>query len=109
MKFGLHALAIPLLVALAPVTACGQDAVPAVVGVLAEREQLLAAFDAMPRTRLQDLFLRCDRESSERLLDLSEAVPCGMALDALLKRQFAGDFGALLAWWRVHRLEVNAR
>jgi hypothetical protein len=32
-----------------------------------------------------------------------EAVPCAMAWDALLKRQFGGNVEAFLAWWRAHR------
>jgi len=64
------------------------------------RQELRAELDRLPQAQLQGLILRCDREAATRILDVSDAVPCAMALDALLERQFRGDFQAFLAWWR---------
>jgi hypothetical protein len=63
----------------------------------------------MPQVRLEDVFLRCTHESSERLFGPEEAVPCAMAWDTLLKRQFSGNIDALLAWWRAHREDTIGR
>lgn len=109
MKIRLHALAICVLAAAGPFgIATAQDATPS-LGLLGARERLPTVFDAMSEARLKAKFLRCDHDSSKRLLDLDEAVPCAMAWDALLKRQFGGDVAALLAWWRAHREEADAR
>jgi hypothetical protein len=91
-----------LVLAAAASMASAQDAAPA-IAILGEREHLLAALDAMPDAPLRARFLRCARDSSERLLDFGEAVPCAMTWDALLKRGFNGEVHALLAWWRAHR------
>lgn len=108
-KIRLHAMAICLLAAAGPLhAATAEEATPA-IALLGAREQLLAAFDAMPQVRLEDVFLRCARESSEHMLGLDEAVPCAMAWDTLLKREFGGDIDALLAWWRAHREDTDVR
>ncbi len=67
------------------------------------RVALLAHFERLPETHLKAVFLHCAHESSRRMFDLDEAVPCAMAWDALLKRGFAGNVEALLAWWRAQR------
>jgi len=85
------------------VAATGAD-----LGVFAERDSLLVAFSAMPAAQLQTFFLRCSRESGQRLMGLDEAIPCAMAWDVMLKRQFSGNVDALLAWWRVHRDDAAA-
>lgn len=66
-------------------------------------EQLVAEFDGMSLSRLESLFLHCSKESSERVLDLGDAIHCAMAWDALLRRRFSGDVDRLLAWWRLRR------
>lgn len=85
-----------------PAVSLAQAAEPA-LRVLSHREQWVAAFEQLPEARLRAFFLRCDRESREHLLPLDDAVQCAMAWDALLKRGFANDVNALLAWWREHR------
>jgi hypothetical protein len=72
-------------------------------GVPVAREQMLAEFAAMPSEQLRSVFVRCDRESSERLLDLADGIPCAMAFDALLRREFGGNMEELLRWWRARR------
>jgi hypothetical protein len=76
------------------------------LGAIGVREQLLEAFERMPEARLKVVFLRCARDSSQRMLGLDEAMPCAMAWDALLRRGFGGNVDSLLAWWRFHR-EAN--
>jgi len=93
---------LAFLAAALPFASHAQEA-PSMTAVLAQREEMIAAFEAMPQAPLQRLFLRCARESSERLFDVGEAVPCAMAWDALLKRGFDGNVDGLLAWWRAHR------
>lgn len=73
------------------------------LSMLTSRDQLLAAFDHMPRPQLEQLFMRCDAESSRSVLGFGEGVLCAMAWDALLKSGFSGDVQALLAWWRAQR------
>jgi hypothetical protein len=69
------------------------------------REQWLASFDRMSEPALAAAFLRCDREARVRMFGFEDGVRCAMAWDALLRRVFAGDVDALIAWWRVHREE----
>jgi hypothetical protein len=85
-----------------------QERIP-ILSVFGAREQLLATFERMPEPQLKGLFLLCSRESSQRMLDFGDAMRCSMANDALLKRSFRGDFEALLAWWRVHREDLEAQ
>lgn len=85
-----------------PAVSLAQAAEPP-LGVFSHREQWSAAFEQLPEVRLRAFFLRCDRESREHLLHLDDAVQCAMAWDALLKRGFANDVNALLAWWREHK------
>ena len=98
-----HVIAATVL-ALPIASAQAQDA----ARVFAWREELLARLDGMALPHLQAQFLRCSKEASERMFDMAEAVPCAMAWDALLKRQFGGNVQALLVWWRVHRDDPDA-
>lgn len=85
-----------------PVVALAQAAEPT-LSVFSHREQWIAAFEQLPEARLRAFFLHCDRESREHLVQFDDAVRCAMAWDALLKRGFANDVNALLAWWREQR------
>ena len=78
----------------------GARAQEADISVLAGREQILAAYDRMPRAQIERVFMRCDASSRDTMLGFEEGVVCAMAWDALLKREFDGDVEALLAWWR---------
>lgn len=69
------------------------------------REQMLASFDRLPEPALATAFLQCDRDARARVLGMDEGVRCAMAWDALLRRVFANDVDALIAWWKVHRDE----
>ncbi|HEY6133944.1 MAG TPA: hypothetical protein VIW70_08205 [Rubrivivax sp.] len=50
------------------------------------------------------LYLNCCDESERRVLGFEEAARCSIAAAEVLKRRsFGGDFGAMLAWWRLQR------
>jgi len=68
-----------------------------------DRERLFAHFEVVGEVSLKALYLRCARESSQRLLGFDEAARCSIAGEVLKARIFGGDFNALLAWWRLHR------
>jgi len=68
-----------------------------------DRERLLAHFERVAEADLKALYLLCARVSSRRMLAFDEAAHCSIAADVLKARSFAGDFDALLAWWRLHR------
>lgn len=71
--------------------------------LLGDRERLFAHFESVGEVNLKRLYLRCARESSQRLLGFDEAARCGVVGEVLKARSFGGDFNALLAWWRQHR------
>lgn len=85
---------------LGPAHAPAQDVAETAV---TPREQMLASFDRLPEPALATAFLQCDRDARTRLLGMDEGVRCAMAWDALLRRVFANDVDALIAWWKVHR------
>ncbi len=66
-------------------------------------EQFIARFERLSDAQLKAYFLRCSRDATRRMLGLNEGALCSAAQDALKKSSFAGNFDALLAWWRVHR------
>ena len=70
-----------------------------------ERDPVRAHVARLPDPDLERLFLRCESESSERMMDFSEAALCSISLETLKQRRFGGDFNALLAWWRLQREE----
>lgn len=82
---------------------CEQATAQADLAILGSREQLLAAYEGLPRAHLERLFLLCDAESSQHALEFEDGVMCGMAWDTLLRHGFGGDIASLLAWWREHR------
>ena len=88
------------------VAACAMLAAPAGAGDLSAwrgGDRVRAHLERVPEQELERLFLRCSRESSERLMGLDEAALCSIGFEALKKRKFGGDFNAMLAWWRLHR------
>ncbi len=54
---------------------------------------------------LQQIYRVCARESVAGRLSGAEITACSIAYDVLLKRQFGGDFAALLNWSRAKRDE----
>lgn len=89
------------LCALASAAALGQAQPEA--SAWRDRERLLAHFELVGEVNLKAVYLRCARESSQRLLGFEEAARCSIAGEVLKSRHFGGDFNALLAWWRQHR------
>jgi len=70
---------------------------------LADREGLLAQYERLPRSCLQDLFRACAEVSSRSLMDFGSAASCSFGYEALLKHGFGGDFHSLMAWWKGER------
>ena len=59
--------------------------------------------DSLGEPELKALYLNCCDESEQRLLGFEQAARCSIASEALKRRSFSGDFGAMLAWWRLQR------
>jgi hypothetical protein len=55
-------------------------------------------FQSAPAGDIKQFYLQCVRKSTEVRLTAGEAAICSIGYDVLLKRHFAGDFEALLAW-----------
>jgi hypothetical protein len=70
---------------------------------LADRAGLLAQYERLPQSCLQELFRACTDASSRRLMDFGSAASCSFGYEALLKRGFGGSFHALMAWWNGER------
>lgn len=104
-----------LLAAAAVVTALSADAaerevlsceLPAAgVDPLTDRAGILAQYERLPRSCLDEIFVACTAASSQSLLDPGSAAVCSFGYEALLRQGFAGNFRALLAWWRSQRGE----
>jgi hypothetical protein len=73
-----------------------------------ERDASSRYYQELPRHCLRAVFTRCSAQADEGLLDLGSAVACSDGYEALLKREFNGDFQALLAWWRQTRRAEKA-
>ena len=71
--------------------------------VFGAREKWLTTFDRIPAPALAAAFLHCDRAARKTMLNFEDGVRCATASDALLKRVFANDVDALIAWWLAHR------
>ena len=76
---------------------------PAVSTMASDRERLFAHFEVVDASQLKAMYLRCARDSSQRLLGFDEATRCTIAGEVLKARLFGGDFKVLLGWWRLHR------
>jgi len=87
--------------ALVSAPALGQT--PSGASTWSDRDRLFAHFELVEEINLKAVYLRCSRESSQRLLGFDEAARCSIAGEVLKVRGFGGDFGALLAWWLKHR------
>jgi hypothetical protein len=87
--------------ALVCVAALGQT--PATSTIARDHQSLFAHFEVVDATQLKAVYLRCARDSSQRLLGFDEAARCSIAGEVLKTRVFGGDFNALLAWWLKHR------
>jgi hypothetical protein len=70
---------------------------------LLDRTGALSRYEQLPRDCLQAIFHRCSSAAGSSLLDFDSAANCSIAYEAFLKQGFAGDFRALLAWWRTQR------
>lgn len=76
---------------------------PSEVHPLADRDAALSRYEQLPQYCLEAMFMRCSTEAGLQLLDFGSAATCSIGYEALLRRGFAGDFHALMAWWRAQR------
>lgn len=83
--------------------ATGCTAATSRIQPLTEHSRVQTEFARLSAPCLKELYLRCSQKSSQGLLDFGDAALCSFGHEALLKKEFGGDFNALLAWWRVHR------
>ena len=67
---------------------------------VSDREEALQLYEAMPQHCLKAIVIVCSQAAETGLLDLGQAAACSIGYEALLKRGFAGDFKALMAWWQ---------
>lgn len=74
--------------------------------IIGDRSGTEGPFEQVPPDCLKAFFLHCSRVAEQRVLPLAEAAVCSVGYEVLLKREFGGDFDALLAWWRVRRPET---
>jgi hypothetical protein len=56
-----------------------------------------------PLAELERAFWRCDYEATQSPIDVGAAAMCSEVAETFKARRFAGDFEALLAWWRERR------
>ena len=75
------------------------------VDPLADRAGILAAYEGLPQSCLQEIFTACSSASSQTLMDFHSAAVCSFGYEALLKQGFGGNFRALLTWWSSQRPE----
>lgn len=73
---------------------------------LSARSASISWFEQMPESCLKFMFMACAAATREHVLDLGSATFCSVGYEALLRRGFAGDFHALMGWWRSQRDEA---
>jgi len=102
-------VAAVMVMATPPAAAQAADSechLPAIdIDPLANRASILAAYEGLPQSCLQEIFAACSSASSQTLLDFHSAAVCSFGYEALLKQGFGGNFRALLTWWSSQRPE----
>ncbi len=53
---------------------------------------------------LERAFWACDHAASTRGVDGATGIACGIVTENLKLTKFKGDFDAMLAWWRQHKI-----
>lgn len=71
--------------------------------VIGDRTRTPARFEQLPEGCLKALVLRCSHDAGQRFLGHDDAAMCSIGYEALLRREFGGNFDALLTWWQAHR------
>lgn len=89
-RIRLHAALLAMLLAASP--------------VLAQADP--SALDALSVEALKSSYLLCDRVTSGGRMDPATAIRCTQVSDALLRREFRGDFDLMIAWWRAEKARV---
>jgi hypothetical protein len=67
---------------------------------LADRADLLAQYERLPRPCLRALFTACSQAAGQGVLDFGSAAACSFDYEALLSQDFDGSFPAFMAWWQ---------
>lgn len=99
-------LSVGVLAASAP-TSSG-DAPFGAQQVAAEGNAAVVHITQLADADLKAFYLRCSRAAMRGMLGSGETALCSVGYETLLKRTFAGDFTALLAWRRSqHRAPVD--
>lgn len=65
---------------------------------LAARDPLRERLQDLNERQLKAVYFECGRIAADRRLEPAEVEFCSIAYDILLRRHFAGDYGALQAW-----------
>lgn len=65
-------------------------------------DDAIARIQQLPAPALKAFYLDCARAAHRRVLASSDVALCSVGYEALLIREFKGDFNALLAWSRAH-------
>lgn len=77
-------------------------AIGAAGGCAASRAQAMAGAE-LRLDELEKAFWVCDYAATISIVDVHDAMNCSHFIEALRQRKFAGDFVAMLAWWRQHK------
>lgn len=68
------------------------------------RAVLKASVPEPPAVDLERAFWVCDHAASTRGVDGATGIACGIVTENLKATKFKGDFDAMLAWWRQHKV-----
>lgn len=66
--------------------------------IVSNELQAVTQLLTLPEPELKGVYLHCSRESTQRIMGYGEIALCSIVYETVLKRIFAGDFDALLAW-----------
>ena len=106
MKVALHRvlLAARLIAGIALITVAGTSPSTKAeqLEIVSNARQPAAQLHTLPESELKGAYLHCSRESTERIMGYGEIALCSIVYETVLKRIFAGDFDALLAWSRAN-------
>ena len=83
--------------------ACGLALTLASPGRAAAQEAPTPAIEALSVADLERAFWICDYRATKHGVEATPVALCSAVFDTLRDQKFGGDFGELLAWWRVNK------